>query len=63
MFPQFDIVPYKTVFIFDEIQECNNARASLKPFVEDGRFDVIATGSLLGLTGYNKKRSKDIPWF
>lgn len=45
----------KTVFIFDEIQECSGARASIKPFMEDGRFDVIASGSLLGLRGYNKK--------
>lgn len=50
-----------TVIIFDEIQECANARASIKPFCEDGRFDVIATGSLLGIKGYNKKKTKGIP--
>ena len=49
--------PYKTVLIFDEIQECSAARASIKSFMEDGRFDVIATGSLLGLKGYNSKYS------
>lgn len=50
-------VPYKTVLIFDEIQECSAARASIKAFMEDGRYDVIATGSLLGIKGYNSKYS------
>lgn len=50
-------VPSKTVLILDEIQECSAARASLKSFMEDGRFDVIATGSLLGIKGYNSKYS------
>lgn len=27
----------------------------------DGRFDIIATGSLIGLRGYNKKKSKGVP--
>ena len=54
-------VPYKTVIIFDEIQECANARSSIKAFVEDGRYDVIGTGSLLGIKGYNKKKSKGVP--
>ena len=51
----------ETVIIFDEVQECQNARASLKVFVEDGRYDVIATGSLLGIKGYNKKSSAGVP--
>ena len=50
-------IPYKTVLILDEIQECSAARASIKSFMEDGRFDVIATGSLLGIKGYNSKYS------
>lgn len=53
-------VPYKTVIIFDELQECANARSSIKPFMVDGRFDVICTGSLLGLRGYNRKVSKGV---
>ena len=49
-------IPHKTVLILDEIQECSGARASIKSFVEnDDRFDVIASGSLLGIKGYNKK--------
>ena len=51
------LIPYKTVLIFDEIQDCPNARSSLKYFKEDGRFDVIATGSLLGIKGYNNEVS------
>lgn len=45
-------VPNETIIIFDEIQECPEARTSLKFFREDGRFDVICTGSLLGVSGY-----------
>ena len=50
-------IPHKTVLILDEIQECSAARASIKSFMEDGRFDIIATGSLLGIKGYNSKYS------
>ena len=59
--PGSKFVAHKTVIIFDEIQECANARSSIKPFMIDGRFDIIATGSLIGLRGYNKKISKGIP--
>lgn len=48
------LVPYKTVIIFDEIQDCPEARTSLKFFKEDGRYDIIGTGSLLGVKGYGK---------
>ena len=44
----------KTCIILDEIQECKEARTSLKSFCIDGRFDIIATGSLLGVKGYCK---------
>lgn len=52
--------PGETVIILDEIQECPEARTSLKFFREDGRFDVIGTGSLLGVKGYGKQ-PKSIP--
>lgn len=42
----------QTIIILDEIQHCPNARTSLKFFKTDGRYDVIATGSLLGVSGY-----------
>lgn len=49
-----EFIPFETIIIFDEIQECPEARTSLKFFKEDGRFDVIGTGSLLGVKGYGK---------
>lgn len=61
LIPNSHFVEGKTVIIFDEIQECANARSSIKPFCEDGRFDIIATGSLLGIKGYNKKKGKGVP--
>lgn len=50
----------KTIIVLDEIQECPEARTALKFFKLDGRFDVIGTGSLLGVRGYNKE-PKSIP--
>lgn len=47
--------PHETCLIFDEIQECPEARTSLKFFHLDGRYDVIATGSLLGVRGYGDR--------
>ena len=46
----------KTCIILDEIQECKEARTALKSFKLDKRFDVIATGSLLGVKGYGKHK-------
>ncbi len=57
----FKFIPNKTVIIFDEIQECAKARSSIKPFCLDGRYDIIATGSLLGVSGYNKYHDASIP--
>ncbi len=47
----------KTVIILDEIQECPEARTALKFFKMDGRYDVLATGSLLGVSGYGEPKS------
>lgn len=58
--PNAKFVPGRTVLVFDEVQDCARARFSIKAFVEDGRYDVIATGSLLGIRGYNRK-DRDIP--
>lgn len=43
------LVPGKTLVFLDEIQACPRARTALKFFSLDGRFDVIASGSLLGI--------------
>jgi len=56
--PSFKFIPYKTLIIFDEIQDCMNARASLKYFKIDGRYDIICTGSMLGVKGYNRKKEE-----
>lgn len=48
-------IPNETVLILDEIQECPQARTALKFFCLDGRYDVIATGSLLGVAGYGEQ--------
>ena len=43
------LIPGNTLILIDEIQECPNARTAIKFLVEDGRFDYIETGSLLGV--------------
>ncbi len=53
--PEAIFEPGKTVIVLDEIQECPEARTALKFFKLDGRFDVICTGSLLGVRGYGKE--------
>ena len=58
--PKAVFEPGETVIILDEIQDCPEARTALKFFREDGRFDVIGTGSLLGVSGYGKQ-PKSIP--
>ena len=58
LMPKASFVPGETCIIMDEIQDCPDARTSLKSFKLDGRFDVIATGSLLGVKGYGDKMKK-----
>ena len=50
--PNIEVEAGKTCFIFDEIQDCPKARGSLKYFYLDGRYEVMCTGSLLGVNGY-----------
>ena len=47
--PGARLVPGSTLVFLDEIQRCPKARTALKFLAQDGRFDVIASGSLLGL--------------
>jgi len=49
-------IPGETLLFLDEIQECGNARTALKFIAEDGRFDCIASGSMLGIA-YKDVRS------
>ncbi len=46
----FRLVPGDTLIFLDEIQRCGNARTAIKFLAEDLRFDVISSGSLMGLT-------------
>ena len=50
------MIPGKTLVLLDEIQACPDARTSIKFLVEDGRFDYIESGSLLGVK-YKEVRS------
>ena len=43
------MIPGKTLVLLDEIQACPNARTAIKFLVEDGRFDYIESGSLVGV--------------
>ncbi|MBR5915379.1 MAG: ATP-binding protein [Spirochaetia bacterium] len=57
-FPQLKIQPGKTLIFLDEIQECPEAITSLKFWTEDNKYDVIASGSLLGI---DYKRASSYP--
>lgn len=47
--PNFKFIPGETLIFFDELQACINCATSLKSFNQDGRFDVICSGSLMGI--------------
>lgn len=47
--PAFKFVPYETLILFDELQDCPDCATCLKFFKIDGRYDVICSGSLLGI--------------
>lgn len=47
--PSFEFIPHHTLFFFDELQACPNCATALKFFQLDGRFDVICSGSLMGI--------------
>ena len=57
--PNVRLVPHKTLLFLDEIQKCANARTALKFLAQDDRFDVIASGSLLGLA-YGRDDDKEV---
>ncbi len=57
--PDFEFPKEKTLIFFDEIQACINCATSLKAFKLDGRFDVICSGSLMGIN-YNEIESNSV---
>lgn len=52
--PGCQFIPGETLLFLDEIQDAPNARTSLKFWTQDGRFDCIASGSLLGIDYKNE---------
>ncbi|MDE6593075.1 MAG: ATP-binding protein [Oscillospiraceae bacterium] len=57
--PEFEFIPHETLLFFDEFQGCPNCATSLKSFKQDGRFDVICSGSLMGIN-YNEIESNSV---
>lgn len=47
--PDLEFIPKETLIFFDELQDCINCATSLKSFHLDGRYDVICSGSLMGI--------------
>ncbi len=57
--PNVKLIPGNTLIFLDEIQRCGNARTAIKFLAEDFRFDVISSGSLLGLS-YGMDDDKEV---
>jgi predicted AAA+ superfamily ATPase len=57
--PRKQFIPGKTILIFDEMQECPDIATSLKSFAIDGTYDVICSGSMLGIN-YCKIQSNSV---
>ena len=57
--PEINLKPNSTLIFFDEMQECVSTATSLKSFREDGRYDVICSGSLMGIN-YKKIESNSV---
>ena len=56
---EYKFIPGDTLIFFDEMQEYPDTATSLKFFNEDGRFDVICSGSLMGIN-YNQIHSNSV---
>lgn len=57
--PNLEFIAGDTLIFFDEIQDCINCATSLKSFKLDGRYDVICSGSLMGIN-YNEIESNSV---
>lgn len=57
--PAFKFIPNDTLILFDEMQACPDCATCLKFFKIDGRYDVICSGSLLGVN-YNEITSVSV---
>ncbi len=59
MDPSLKFEPGNTLIFFDEMQACPDCATSLKAFKIDGRYDVICSGSLMGIN-YNEIESNSV---
>lgn len=59
--PNANLISNNTLIFFDEIQKCPKARTALKFLAIDNKYDVIASGSLLGIHYNNTDESNSIP--
>ena len=57
--PSKKFIPDKTIILFDEIQDNPDVATTLKSFKIDGRYDVICSGSMLGIN-YKKIHSNSV---
>lgn len=57
--PSLNFEPGNTLIFFDEMQACPDCATSLKAFKIDGRYDVICSGSLMGIN-YNEIESNSV---
>jgi len=57
--PEFEFAEGETLIFFDELQECPDCATSLKFFKQDGRYDVICSDSLMGIS-YKKIHSNSV---
>lgn len=57
--PNFEFIPHNTLIFFDELQDCINCATALKSFNQDRRYDVICSGSLMGIN-YNEIESNSV---
>ena len=57
--PGFEFAEGETLIFFDELQACPDCATSLKFFKQDGRYDVICSGSLMGIS-YKKIHSNSV---
>lgn len=47
--PDIKFIPGATLIFFDEVQDCPSCATALKSFAIDGKYDVICSGSMMGL--------------
>lgn len=57
--PNFKLIPGQTLIFFDELQDLPDCATSLKSFKINGEYDVICSGSMMGIN-YSKIESNSV---